>query len=627
MESPASEKGEAVRTRSFSAGTLQLVSVFMFSLCGVSCLSQSNGAPTAERPQTSTGSNFAFKTYSEEVMVDVVVNDSRGEPVRNLSREHFQLLENGRPQQVRFFQEHGGASGAQPTQASPALPEHVYTNVTGTEDQSAPVLLLMDGLNTPVREQANMRAQIRAYLKQIPPGTRMALFTLAPGLKMLTDFSTDTAGIKSVLESGKGIRPSGLLESDTQFDQAQPSIMSPSQTAQPDQDPQTVTEARRAARRKELRAEYTLEAFESLGKYLTGFPGRKSVIWFSGSFPLFLVPKTVTSQTQPSGGAAGKSNPSMGSGDFIYADFSEEVQRVTNVLAKGRVAVYPVDARGVLNDSFNNAENGGLGVRDLTQFNKSLTDEHFDFVDSMTAEHDAMIQIANVTGGKAFFNTNDLSGSLGKAIRDASSYYQISYIPDHHAFDERYHKIQVTLDVPGVKAAYREGYYADDPAKHPQKAKADVDPMKLEMEDGAPLSTQIQFYAHVVQVALQPDLQDHLKRVGDFGPKITGSVVRYGIDWQINLAGVQMTMADGGSQTGKVRFGAVAYDVDGKVRNALANVVEFNLTPERFAQLSERGLPLHLDIDLPTGDVVLRLALVDLISGRTGSMEIPLQVN
>jgi hypothetical protein len=163
-------------------------------------------------------------------------------------------------------------------------------------------------------------------------------------------------------------------------------------------------------------------------------------------------------------------------------------------------------------------------------------------------------------------------------------------------------------------------------SKLPQNGKVAGDPLKPEFQLGWPPSTQIPFYVQIVPLVPQPDLSDRSKRNGDFGVKIDGAVVRYAIDWDIDIAGLQTTTTADGHHEGKISFGGVAYDSEGKLRNSLLNTTDINLTGQRFAQISAKGLAFHQELDLPKANVVLRVALIDRINGRTGSLEIPLPV-
>jgi len=636
-----------------STGFSKLIPVVALSLFGVTGYSQHPIIPpTTDTPGAESG--YSLQTFTQEVMVDVVVTDAKGEPVRNLTSDQFKVLEDGKPQQFRFFQENGNSKigSTHLVNSGSPLPEHVYTNVKAP---GPTVILLLDGLNTRMPDQMYMRQQVLLAVKQLPPGTRIALFGIAPGLKQLVGLTTDPAPIVAALTLNKAFNQAQLFHDLTPTEMSQIADAQGAQTGS-QSDQVGVTEARRAVRLQELRAGYTLDAFEALGKYLGQFSGRKSVIWFSAAFPISVVPQTLTTQFS-------------GFNGIVYADFSDDIRRVGSLLAAGRVAVYPVDVRGVVGDPGYSAANrpdiappmvsqstggspqssgsgsaggsssssssssgsssgsgapsaaaGGAGAAPTAAFVKQETD----FLQAISDEHATMSDIADKTGGHAFFNSNDLSGVAGKALGDAASYYEIAYVPSHPKFDGKYHEIRVKLDVPGVKTSYRTGYFSDDPKNQSKKAKVETDPLKAVLQDAAPESAQIPFYSKVASVTPQPDLSDSSKRNGDFGAKISGPVVRYGIDWNVKFSSLQTTAAANGIHQGQVTFAVVVYDSEGKTRNSLVNTLELNLTPARFAQLTRVGLPMHQELDLPMQDVVLRLAVIDRGSGKTGATEISL---
>ncbi len=162
--------------------------------------SQTGSAPAkpSAAPIPQSAPSLTIKAYAQEVVVDVVVTDKSGKPVENLSSEHFKLLDDGRPQKVKSFQEFGNPSAAHP--AAAPLPANVYTNVVTPRQQIAPVILLLDGLNTELKDQQYMRLQILQYLKQIPAGTPVALFSMAPGLHLV-------AGLPAQNNVGSGSEP------------------------------------------------------------------------------------------------------------------------------------------------------------------------------------------------------------------------------------------------------------------------------------------------------------------------------------------------------------------------------------------------------------------------------------
>jgi VWFA-related protein len=123
------------------------------------------------------------------VLLDVVVSDKSGAPVGGLTENDFHVFEDGKPQKIASFKEHAGA----PMKLAdmPRLPENTYTNYAAVENADSINVILMDALNTQTQDQEFVHRQIK-YLKTIPPGARVAVFTLTSKLRMVQEFTTDS---------------------------------------------------------------------------------------------------------------------------------------------------------------------------------------------------------------------------------------------------------------------------------------------------------------------------------------------------------------------------------------------------------------------------------------------------
>ncbi len=98
-----------------------------------------------------------------------------------------------------------------------------------------------------------------------------------------------------------------------------------------------------------------------------------------------------------------------------------------------------------------------------------------------TLDRESLQEFADVTGGKAFYNRNDLDAITGEAIASGSDYYSISYTPPVQGFDGKYHSIDVKVDQPGLTLQFRKGYTSLDLAK----LNNSIDPGKLSKAAGA----------------------------------------------------------------------------------------------------------------------------------------------
>ena len=204
------------------------------------------------------------------------------------------------------------------------------------------------------------------------------------------------------------------------------------------------------------RVEMTLQALQQLGHYLSNFPGRKNVIWFSGAFPLTLLP------------TSGRDYDSS-----YAADVKDKLRQTTNLLASAQVAIYPIAASGLTGDSVGNTAQHfatSLPVAPGTSKGEAEMAETEQGHMLIYSAQNAMQFIARDTGGEAFYNTNGLKEAMAKAVNNGSNYYTISYTPTDKDQDGRYRPIQVKVRSGHYKLSYRHGYFADDGKKTARKA-------------------------------------------------------------------------------------------------------------------------------------------------------------
>ena len=257
-------------------------------------------APQSASPDLTT---TTIRTYSNLVVVDVVVTDAQGNPVRGLDKDTFTLTENGKPQTLRHFEEHSAAPVSDTkVVAPPKMPPGLFSNRTGAVANGPVNVLLLDYLNTPVNSQPYATKQLLDYLDHAAPGTRIAIFGLTTQLYMLQGFTSDIAALKNALNPKKGGAPqvSQILSNPVGGGAVGDTTLSDALTYDPTAVDGMITqemvdavnrfEALQTSFQQDMRAQYTLGAFDSLARYLVGIPGRKNVIWFSGSFPLDVQP-------------------------------------------------------------------------------------------------------------------------------------------------------------------------------------------------------------------------------------------------------------------------------------------------------------------------------------------------
>jgi VWFA-related protein len=236
-----------------------------------------------DQAQNSPSNLPTVKSKVSLVLIDVVVTNAKGESVPSLHNEDFEVSEDGKAQTVTTFEEHHGAPLSQVK--LPALPPHVYTNFPVTQTTDSVNVLLLDALNTPMRDQNYVHTQMIKYLKTIPPGTRMAIFTLASRLNMLQGITSDSSELLAILNNSKaGPQPSDLLASKAETDSNRRLVDFMAENG-PGVSPETLTMTQSAVDpvnvmkqfladtgsfQTESRVRITLQALDQLARYLSG---------------------------------------------------------------------------------------------------------------------------------------------------------------------------------------------------------------------------------------------------------------------------------------------------------------------------------------------------------------------
>src|SRR5277367_1065244 len=535
-----------IRPASLSAAAIASLLTHLLYLAQNTSSNAPSAAPSAQsqpQPQSQSAQPpVSFEAQANLVLVDVVVTNN-GTAVRGLSKEKFHLLENGKPQTITVFEEHKPEDALSISKAPPPEP-NVYSNFPAFTITSAANVLLLDALNTPLSDQQYVRQQMIQYLKNIPPGTRIAVFTLASRLRLVEGFTTDSSVIAKALSGKGGPQQSVLL--DTATDQSFSDQINDMASAGASQNAVSSLQQFQADLvyfQTDMRVRMTLDAMKDLARYLNPIPGRKNLIWFSGSFPLAIDP-----------------DATLQSPFSAMRNYADDVRQADDMLSASRVAVYPVDARGLMSLPSTSAANryssvpmaqsgfGGRGGRrgatpgggmpgpppgGTAMSPAAAADQKF--LTQTTLEHATMKEIAQDTGGEAFIDTNGLKDAVAQAIANGSHYYTIGYAPQITRFDGSFHRLKIAVDG-GYAVAYRRGYYADDPAKaaiDPQQA---TNLMVAAVQRGAPPLSQILFKIRVLPandptvkaVRVSPD------PAGAMAATLKQPVRRYFVDYAVD---------------------------------------------------------------------------------------------
>ncbi|HWZ42170.1 MAG TPA: VWA domain-containing protein [Candidatus Saccharimonadales bacterium] len=540
---------------------------------------------TAKAPaQTQSGApDTVIKSNTRVVILDIVATDSKGIPVTDLQEKDFTVLEGGLPQRVGSFSfQRPGPALAE--SAMPALPPNVVTNAPRRKSTSLNVILL-DRANGESRSQIYAQDRLVKYLESGAAVQPTAIYLLDKKLSLVHGFTTDTKALKDSLNS---VRPTGTGRV-AQLDVA----ASPFAT-------------KGDFHTNENSIETTLRALKLLARTLAGYPGRKNLIWVSEAFPVSLtiegIPERNNANTQiiarsagPFGGAASADTPvnsqaplngqgATSAPDTVVAgtghSYAEEMAKITDALMDAHVALYPVDA-------------AGMGQADRLAAQTNMKD------------------MADRTGGRAFYNRNDIEVGVASSVDDGSTYYALSYYPDNKSWDGHFRKIEVKTTRPGISLHYRTGYYALNPEAIAKQASVELaEEFSHALEFDSPDFSSLRFQASVVPPS----------------DKSQPVIVNFAIDPR----SINFEHRENGTEHAAIGCTVAVYREKGEpvkgIKPEVTNMTA-DLTAEQYQKVIKQYFPCKRTIDLKPGKYVLRLGAVDRSSHVLGTISAPVTVN
>jgi VWFA-related protein len=566
---------------------LRLLFTLAVILCaGNELRAQQEGSPGQTQKQVES-SNVIIRKSVRRVIVDVVVTDSSGKPVHGLTREDFSVAEDGKPQRVLSFDVHD-FEAASDFPAPAHLPANTFMNVPTRQEWGPLYVILFDMLNMKIEDQASARLQLLRFIRDKPEGARFAIFVLSDGLRLIQGFTADQMQLFAAMDprTPRPHVPKLFLYADN-FGVGEVSVIA--------------------------------SAFTTIARFLDGLPGRKNVIWVTGSLSRSILP-TADSEAEA-------------------VTYSDEIKQAVDAMARSQVAVYPVDVRGVLTTHVGTSPGmGSAGAAMMTKSDSSVIEASY-----ATEE-----EVAHATGGHAFYSSNDLKEALTQATETGSEYYTLSYSPTNQHYDGRMRKIGVEVSKRGYRLAYRRSYFADtdfagtnslrrgkghaaDPEAAPGKP---LDSLIANMQHGAPLAHDLLFRAHIQRVgsparATPAQMSNLEKQLAFFGARPKNGRARatpvplqtYAIDFAVMVQ--RPNGADGPQQT-PLEFAAVFYDAEGQMLSA---TVQSALAGATTGQNGTSEKPVYYaqqQIDAPLNAASIRIVVRDASTDRVGAMEVTL---
>ncbi|HEY4675603.1 MAG TPA: VWA domain-containing protein [Candidatus Angelobacter sp.] len=570
--------------------SVQLLVAAVLCIFGRNLFSQTSSSTASPTQGNSAKPPFTLKTATHLVLVDVVVTDGKGKPVTGLKAEDFAVTEDGHPQTVRSFSfQQPAISSDLPQPASAALPPGVVTNIPQYKQGDIWNVIVLDALNSPMLDQSSTRQQLLKVIDRIP-NEPAAIYILSDRLRLLQDFSTDPVALKRVI-AGLNNKGSALVDNAKGGHEAE--RYSPIfWAAIPESARQAILryESEGTASHTRNRLQITLDALTALAQNLKSLPGRKNLIWVSEGFPFSIEP-----------GATVDARESV-----THRNYTVSISSTANALFDSQIAIYPIDSRGIVTSDVYDPASRGYDPIGRGQSEIGLTSTVSEENNNLNAVHSSMQEIAERTGGRAFYNRNEIGDPIIESMDDGTTYYTLAYSPDNRNWDGKFRRISVKSKRPGLKLRYRLGYFAIPPgtSRSPQEQAA---AFAQAMDISSPISTAILFQARVILPS----------------EKTKNHVV---VNYLIPAAGLSFEDGDDKLKHAGVNCSVEVFSSNGEMLKKDGTNLTAALHPDVYEKVVREGFPCQEKLALSPGEFILRLGVRDNATGMIGTVDTKLTI-
>jgi VWFA-related protein len=306
-----------------------------------------------------------FQSRTRLVQVDVVVRNKSG-PVMMLNQDDFTLLDNGKPQKISVFAVKGTPSSRQSAVPLPAGTVSNRVTRNGQEAASSTIILI-DRLNTSPRDQRYASQKIVKFLENRRSQDRIGIYEFGNGIRAVQDLTDDPDRLSRAINR---LKPQDANHRTLY-------TPGPLEHGSPEMSGRELEQFTMLTADERVSA--TKKALEAIAQHLAPVPGRKSLIWITGSFPLLL--KT----------------------EHEYRDYAPDMKEAARALNDANVALYAVDARGLTA--------AGLLLPGI----------------------DTMNDLAGLTGGMAFYADNGIDSLIEESVEDSELIYTLGFYPSQES--------------------------------------------------------------------------------------------------------------------------------------------------------------------------------------------------
>lgn len=568
---------------------------------GVALLLGAQAGLTAQAPPSVT-----FQVEVNYVDVDAIVTDEQGKFVSGLTRDDFEVFEDGKPQKIEMFSY--VELPVEPPDRFAALGRPVVSDARSNRrafDGRVYVIVLDDLDISPLRGGL-VKDAAREFVERHFGANDLAAVVYTSGRPEATqDFTSDRGLLLAAIDKfvGRRLRSAAMEALERHYHNELTALNRPenySNQGADIKDAASPIDIRDLER--EQRAVMVLDTLRNLGEFLAGVRGRrKAVLLFSEGLEM------------PMGEIYGIHTAT----DVIGA-----IKDAITAAARSNVNFFALDPRGLIGMTSEYIETAGSHAPDVAHGVFGAANAQQGLLNEMKASQDSLRTLAEETGGFAAVNQNMLGSSFGRIVDANSRYYVLGYYPPTPARDGRFHRIEVRVKRPGLRVSARRGY-ASPRGRTPTERKRDEDTRRArEARRGAVNNTSPEL-RDALNAPLQQSGLTFTLQAAPF--KHTPKEASVALAIEFDGEPLPFTQ-DGELATNTIELSFFGINQDGKARRSTRSQFNLTLRPESFTRVKTGGLRVNPRMTLEPGRYQIRVGARETVGSRVGTVFYDLQV-
>ncbi len=550
----------------------------------------------ADKPEMNThDASIPLQSRVNLVPIRVVVRDAKGHPLGNLRKEDFQVFEDGKPQDISHFSIETPTSLSETfvRPDSPAGAVEPENSTPGFLPPSRFVALLFDDVHVNLQDlMRTKQAATRFVDSSLQPTDRVAVVTISGQSQM--DFTADRDNLHTALlgllprpvtaasSTGTGqCPPIDYYQADqivnkndsialaVATDDALACAFQGNRQFLSEAQAVATSAAFQALEAGEAQTESSFRRLEEVLRRISSLPGQRTLVLLSPG--------------------------------FIYPNHEYQLSQIIDRANRANVFINTLDARGLYTPDMGDISQPDPGDP-VAAGPRSLYRQ-----ETLTANSDVLMVLADGTGGLAFRNSNDLTGGLRMIAAAPEVSYLVAFTPHNLKYDGKFHSLKVTLvnRDRGLTVQARRGFYAP---KH-----------EISVEEAAKEQIEEALFSQDVQHGLPVELHTQFYKVDSLNAKLA-------VMTHVDIGHIRFAKAEGRNQDNLVILAAL-FDRDGNMVNGIEKTLEMHLRDTTLERLSRTGVTVKTSFDVKPGDYVVRLVVRDSnaaqLSAENGVVQIP----